>query len=853
MAKPERLTDDDLKALAARELRAAVGYFGGKLADQRRKAEIYYLGEPKDDLAPPEIDGRSTVVSTDVRNTIESMLPQLMAKFVGGDQVVEFEPASRDDEEKATQCTDYLNYLFTKKNNGHAICYSWFKDALLQKNGIIKVWWDTRAEEKREEYKGLDAVELAQILEDEEVEPIEQSSYPDEDDAEARKQAVEQMTQQLQQAMMAAQQGDPKAAQAAQQMQQQLAQIQAQPPAMLYDVSFKRSLKAGKLAIENVPPEEFLISREAKSIATARMTGHRVPRTLSELRSMGYKNVDNIGSDDAAASLNAERIERLGYDDEFASLGVNDNAGDDSQRVVWLNELYIRCDYDGDGIAELRKVVIAGNELLDNEEVDCSPFISITPVPMPHKFFGLSVADLAMEAQRTKTNILRAQLDNMYLEVNGRYFAVDGKVNLDDLLTSRPGGVVRIKEQGAVGRLDQGKGNLAESAHIMEWMEVDLEQRTGWTRYSQGNDSKALNQTATGVQIITNKGDMRTDLIARNFAEGFIELFMMMLKLVSQHQDKKVQIRISGNWVDMDPREWRNKFDVNVNVGLGIGSKDEQVQKLMALGQQQAHTLAIGVATPKGIYNLQSDIAKLMGQKNPDKYFNDPEKNPPPPKPDPEQAKMQAQMQLEQMKLQAGAQGKQADLQASAQIEQMKAQYKDQCDQAQRAHEGQLEQMRMQMQAEVDVNRQRSEAEQQSLKINQEAQLEQLKSQYDDQRHQREMAFQQWKVEQEQGLARWKAELDASVKIETANISSKAKINDAATATATNEIASEVTQAKALPMKPAAEKSAAPDQTVTALAAAVKEFTAAAKEMSRPRTTLVHRDPNGKITHSTQE
>lgn len=853
MAKPTPMSDDDLKALANRELRAAVGYFGGKLADQRKKAEQYYLGLPTGDLAPPEIDGRSTVVSTDVRNTIESMLPQLMAKFVGGDQVVEFEPQSRDDEQKAGQCTDYLNYLFTKKNNGHAVCYSWFKDALLQKNGIIKVWWDTRAEEKREEYKGLTEIELAQVLEDPEVEPIEQTSYPDEEDAKNREEAVQQMTQQLQQAMQAAQQGNPKAQQAVQQMQQQLAQIQAQPPAMLYDVSFKRSLKDGKLAIENVPPEEFLISREAKSIATARMTGHRVPRTLSELRSMGYKNVDNIGSDDAAANLNAERIERLGFDDEYASLGITENPGDDSQRVVWLNELYLRCDYDGDGIAELRKVVIAGNEVLDNEEVDVSPFISITPVPMPHKFFGLSIADLAMEAQKTKTNMLRAQLDNLYLEVNGRYFAVEGQVNLDDLLTSRPSGVVRMKAPGMAGRLDQGKGNIGEMSNLMEYMEMDLEQRTGWTRYSQGNDSKALNQTATGVQIITNKGDMRVDLIARNFAEGFVELFRMMLKLIAQHQNKKIQVRISGNWVDMDPREWRNQFDVNVNVGLGIGSKDEQVQKLMALSQQQAHVMAIGVASPKNVYELMSDIAKGMGQKNPDKYFNDPEKNPPPPKgPDPEQMKFQGQMQIEQMKLQASAQGKQAELQANAQarqleiqanaqLEAVKAQYQVQADEANRAHEAQLEQLRMSMQAEVDAARDRSQAAQETLKMQQAAQLAQLEASYKDQQHARELEM-KWQIEQ----------LKAATTIEAANIAAAVKVNDTATSAATaKETAALGSAEKKLPMK---EKPAAPAADPTAaLTAAVQKFAEAADRMSQPRKTVVHRDENGKITHSTQE
>jgi len=805
MAKPEPLTDDALKALANLELRNAVGYFGGKLADQRRKAEVYFLGLPQLDLTPPEIDGRSTFVATVVRNTIMSMMPALMAKFVGDEQVVEFEPAQQGDEERAQQCTDYLNYLFMKKNNGHAICSTWFNDALLQKNGIIKVWWDTRTEETREEYKGLTEVELAQIMEDPEVEPIEQTSYPDEEEAQHRQEAIQQLTQQLQQAMQAAQQppqgppgqppqgmppgqpgmpqqGNPKAAAAAQQIQQQIEQISSQPPAMLYDVAFKRTKSGGKLAIDNVPPEEFLISREAKSIPTARMVGHRVARTLSELRSMGYKNVDNIGSDDAAASLNAERVTRLSYDDEFASMGI-ENSGDDSQRMVWVNELYMRCDYNGDGIAELRKITIAGNEMLENEECDTAPFISITPVPMPHKFFGLSIADLAMESQKIMTNTIRAQQDNMFLQVNGRYFAVDGQVNLDDLLTSRPGGIVRIKSPGMVGRLDQGQGDLSSSTEMMQWLEMDLEQRTGWTRYSQGNDSKALNQTATGVQIITNKGDMRVDLIARNFAEGFVDLFRMMLKLVSQHQDKKVQVRIAGNWVDMDPREWRNMFDVNVRVGLGIGSKDEQIQKLMAISQSQAHAMAIGVATPKNVYNLQSDIVKLFGHRNPDDYFNDPEKNPPPLKPDPEQAKLQGMMQIEQMKAQVGAQSKQAELQANAQVEQLKAQYAAQTAEAQRAYEGQLEQARMQMQAEVDNNRQRSEAEQHALKVQNEAQLATLKMQYADQAHQRDQAF-LWE----------KAQVEAATKIKVANIMSKAKLDDAATEASTNEIAADVKQ-----------------------------------------------------------
>jgi soluble cytochrome b562 len=351
------MRDDELLALADAERRQAIGYYGGKLAQQRQKAEAYYYGLATGDLAPPEVDGRSSVVVPVVRNTIEAMLPQLMVKFTGGDTVVEFEPTLPDDEQKAKNCTDYLNYLFFKKCNGHSITYSWFKDALKLKRGIIKVWWDTRDEESREEYRGLSQVELAQIMDDEEVEVIEQKSYPDEEDAEQRQKALEQLQGQLTQAQQAAQQGNAQALQAVMQTSGSGARINQTPAAMLYDVACKRKKTGGKLCVENVPPEEFLISRKAKmDLQSAPFVGHRFLRTFSELRSMGYKNVESLGSDNEEWT-NAERTERMAFDDEFAD--QEDVSGDESQRRVWVTECYMRVDYDGDGIAELRKICIA--------------------------------------------------------------------------------------------------------------------------------------------------------------------------------------------------------------------------------------------------------------------------------------------------------------------------------------------------------------------------------------------------------------------------------------------------------------------------------------------------------------
>jgi hypothetical protein len=717
-----KMTEDELVALTDLEIRNSVGYFGGKLAEQRRKATSYYLALPEGDLTPPEIDGRSAVIDPFVRNTIEAMLPQLMVKFTGGDSVVEFEATKPGDEQKATNCTDYLNYLFWKKNRGHTIAETWMRDALLYKNGVLKVWWDTRYEETKEEYKGLTQVELSEVMDDEEVEVTESRAYPDEEDAEQRQKAIEQATQQLQQAMHAAQQpqqppqpGQPpgQAMQAVQQIQQHIQQIQAAPPVMLYDITAKRTKKGGKLAIDNVPPEEFLINRRAKSIATASFIGHRTSRTMSDLRSMGYpaSKLENLSDDDSSSVLNAEKIERDAFDDEQAYLNFHEVPGDESQKTVWVVECYLRCDWDGDGIAELRKVTKVGNQILDNEECDLAPFADIVCIRQPHKFFGLSIMDLGQQTQLVKTSLLRSRLDNEYLETNGRYFAVENQVNLDDLLTSRPGGVVRIKQAGAVGRLDQGMGNGAASMQLLEYMEGFGESATGWTRYSQGNSAGKLGQsTATGMNIIANRDDMRVDLIARNFAEGFVELFRQMLKLVCQHQDKKAEVQIGGDWVDIDPREWRNQFDVNINVGLGVGGKEQQIQQVMAVIQQQEKVHAIGVASPENIYNASCELAKLTGQKNGDKYFTDPVKNPPPPPPPPPEAlKGQVAQQIAQANGQVTIQVESAKLQAQMQLEREKAQLTAQTDLS--AQQSQQAQNNAQNQAEMAMKEREAQLE----------------------------------------------------------------------------------------------------------------------------------------------
>ena len=745
------MTDDELKQIIAQETRQSMGYNTGKLSSQRQKAEYYYLGEPKGDLTPPDIEGRSNIVSTVIRDTVEGMLPVLMRTFCSGDNVVEFEPQNSDDEQAAQDATEYINYVFHKKNKGYQVLYTAIKDALIQKAGIIKVWWDDRVIESREQYKGLNDQQLTVILDDEEVEAIEHNSYPDPEAEEQKSQALPQLQQQMAQMEQAMpQQSSPQMQQQLQQHMTQLHDVMNQPVPNLHDITVKRSKKGGKVCIENVPPEEFRISRKAKSIQDSPFVAHDVRYTVSDLISMGFKDVDKIQSNENTTLLTGEAVERATFDDETPYL-LGDNASiDESQRIIWVRECYLKVDWDDDGISEWRKVTIAGDRLLDNVECDGPMFAALVPIPLPHRFFGLSIADLGMDAQKVSTQILRARLDNLFLQVNGRYFAVEGKVNLDDLLSSRPGGVVRMEAPGMAGRLDQGVTDTADSVSMQQYLMEFTESATGWNRNSAGMNPEALQQTATAANIVTNKSDMRVELIARNLAEGGItDLFLLILKLVSQYGVAE-DIKIGDKWKPIDPREWRNQFHMSVNVGLGNGNKDQQVQHLQALMQIQGNGMQIGISNPVNMYNSASKLTHALGYKNADLFFTNPVTNPPPQQPNPEQMKMQHEKELAQIKMQVEAHHNQALLQMQEQ--------KMQLEMAQQAAD-------KQHQMEVDTNRNNVQAQQDRLKF-------EYQKAADDSKMQIQAAIEAAKLDFEERKLR----LDAETKVLVAQIAAAAKV-----------------------------------------------------------------------------
>ena len=459
------------------------------------------------------------------------------------------------------------------------------------------------------------------------------------------------------------------------------------PQALTHDVVVNRTYEEGQVRIEPVPPEEFLINKYAKTIEDARFVGHRVKRTKSELLEQGYpkSKVEKAFTNDEA-DYKAERLARFNHEQNSAPEGDLDDG-------IWITECYVRVDFDNDGIDELRKVTKVGDVLFDNEAVDSVPFSSLTPIPMPHKFYGLSVYDLISDLQLIKTTLMRNLLDNMYLTNNGRYEVVEGQANLDDLMTSRPGGIVRVRTPGAVNplatpQLDQNSFNM------LGYLDSIREERTGVSKQSMGLSEGALksHQTATGIGQVMTAAQQKIELIARIFAEtGMKHLAQSVYQLVQKFEKPEKLVRLNNEWVNMYPHEWREKMDCTAQVGLGFGNKDMNLMHLGRLGQTMQmiaqHPAAGMLITPKNVYNLVAEQVKAMGMKNVDDFITDPGDAPAPqqqgPSPEEQAKQMEAQLKAEELKIkvqkiQQESALKQQEMQLDAQLAQQKLELQQQ-------------------------------------------------------------------------------------------------------------------------------------------------------------------------------
>ena len=683
----DKVTDLELKSIIGQEINNSMGFMGGALSSQRKKSLEYYMGEP----LGTEIDGRSQVISTDVADTVETILPSLLRIFTASHQVVKCEPVKAEDVELADQATNYINYIFNKDNHGFSILYTWFKDALIEKNGIVKVYWDESEKVEQETYQNLNDQEYKLLIADDDVEVVKEETFVDE----KAKEELEQIK------LLAEAQG------------QEVGDI---PTPKLHNCIIKRTTSSGKVKIENIPPEEFLIQRSAKTIEESNFVAHRVLKTRSDLIQMGFDKdvVENLPTQNSV-TMNEERLARYTDIDEDPLADAPDKSGSE----IEIYECYIKVDMDGDGVSELRKVIVAGSNgstILENMSCDFIPFCSLTPIPMPHRFYGRSVAELVEDVQLVKSTVMRQLLDNMYLTNNNRVAVMDGMVNLDDLLTNRPGGVVRTKQPPSQVMMPMQNQTISQQAFpLLEYLDTVRESRTGVTRYSQGLDADALNKTATGVNTMMNQSQMRMELIARVFAEtGVKDLFTRIFELTVKYQNKERIVELNNKFVPVNPTEWRNRYNISITVGLGVGSKDQQIAMLNNILQKQLQAFQLQgnkeypMVSLKNIYNSLAKIIEEAGLKNVENYFINPEQGmalvqpSPPPQPTPiekieftriasEEKRKLAELELESRKLKAETAA--SILGFETKIKEMELKYNTQIDAAKIKADAELEKL----------------------------------------------------------------------------------------------------------------------------------------------------------------
>ncbi len=687
---PKPMSDDTLVAIVGQRIANSVGFGQDKLSKWRVDADKLYNGEAFGN----EVDGRSQVVDRVVAESVDGMMPGLMRIFTAGDETVVFEPTRPDAEAQAGQATDYCNWIWNQQNPGYLTCYSWFKDALQKRLGIIKVWWNTRLDITRETYEDLTDQELEILLSSDEVAVVEHIDKPDPKWQPPSPEVV----------ALAEQAG-----------------VTLPPEPRLHDVKVKRTREAQNVKVAAVPPDEFGVDPRTVTLDNKPFCWHRKRVTLSDLLAMGFDRdrVMNLPSD-GVADLNQERIER--FKDESTLPYEQGGVLDPSQRETWLYESYILADRDGDGIAEYWKVFTAGDggrRLLDIEEADDHPFCGLTPIVIPHKLHGMSITDQTQDLQLIKSTVLRGMLDNAYL-VNSPQREVNiagNMVNIDDLLTVRPGGMIRVKQSGLIRDIVTPP-MFQQLFPMLEYVDGMREDRTGAVKMGGVLDPNILNGSATSANIVNNTRLERIELIARTFAEtGVRRAFRRILELVCKHQKKSRMLRLRGQWVEMDPREWATDMDMTVKVGLGTGDRPMQLATVMQLWSMakdvgagaQKGSLQGPIVTMQTIYSLLKETVRLGGFKSVEQFFGDPTNAPPMPQqeqPNPLIIAAQAEMEIARQKAEAEMALDAQKAQHQFVLDQQKAQHQAQLDQLHARNQIEIEKMKAA--AQIEINRMRA-------------------------------------------------------------------------------------------------------------------------------------------------
>jgi len=690
------MSDDDILNVIQRHEEDASAYTWGQLGTEREQSMREYYREPYG----TEEEGHSSIVTSEVQDTVEWILPSLLKIFSSTDKAVCFEPTKAEDVAGAEQATAVCNYTFYKQNNGFLVLYTAFKDALLVKNGVVAWRRETKRTKTAKNARGVDPMAIAMLMQDGwEVESAEQA----------------------QQQPIADPNGQPV-------IDPATGQPALSPPA--FNVRLFRMEERTTIKVECIQPERLLVKRDWVSplLADCPYVGHVMPVTLSELHEMGFDDVeaDDLSasdetnlSPDAAYRENRSNTAQTGYIGE----STNTPTDDESQTQGILYREWVLIDADGDGIAERLEIYRLKDKILSREECSHVPVAMFSPILNPHRFDGMSVAETMSDLQRLKTELTRQMMDSAYLANNARTVVVTDAAgspmaNIDDLLDSRAGGLIRARSLDSI-RQEVVPFVGGQTLPLLQYVDSMGEKRTGVSLAQQGLDPNVLraDKTAVEVQQTANAAQARVELIARVFAEtGLKPMFQGLLKLLTDGEMEKISFRLLDKFVEYDPNEWRDSYDMTINVGLGTGDRNQQMAMLQGMSAAQMAMLGTPIGpmlvTPKQLYNVHSKMAEAAGYKNVGEFWTDPGEKPIPQQPPPPNPALQ----IKQMEIQADAQKTQAQSKQQMEIEQLKAEANRQAAQSQ-----------LTLQATNDQR----DAERETMKAMHAAELEKMRLQLD--------------------------------------------------------------------------------------------------------------------------
>lgn len=570
-----------VEGIIQKAVQDAIDFIESEISEPRIKAQRYFDGEV--DLGHEA--GRSKVVATKCRDVVRGIKPSLQRVFLTNDKAVEFVPRSPEDVAAAEQMTKYANYKF-QQNNGFRLLSDAFQDAMVKKTGVLKVAYEDKTKSEIYTLTNMSDEEFAFVVDADDVEVLEHT-----------------VTQVIEIDEMG---------------------VEIERP--VHDAKISRTIPDGDITVVSVPPEEFFIDRNARSIDDFFVVGHRTDLTVGDLLAMGYELDDLAGATGTMATIEAEaEFERRGYtvdEDE-------DESVDPTSKKIVVTEAYMKMDIEGTGIPQLYQFILAGSgyKMLSYEIADDVPFAVFEVDPEPHAFFGRSVVDLVMDDQDAATAMLRGVLDNAALTNNPSLQVVEGQVAVDDLLNNEIGRIVRVKQAGAVQEMSV-PFTAGQTLPALQYFDMLVDNKTGVSKAAQGLDPDVLQSaTATAVAATMEGAAGQVEVMARNLAEGGMRrLFKLIVAAIVKNTDKEEIIRLNNQFVPVDPRVWNTDMDLVVNVGLGTGRENEKaavlrevMQMQMSIWQQYGPNN--GLVTMTQIRNTQADIMAAAGIKNSDRYF----------------------------------------------------------------------------------------------------------------------------------------------------------------------------------------------------------------------------------------